>query len=256
MRGSAPAIVLPTPRRPVFPPPPRRMPPPVTPFGQGTSNQHEPLHGGAGAPQEPELGTNPAKGFPRAPVATPFVRPPALRQVQGTAAKPAPSGTFEAPPADALAASSVPGFEEIPTSPPVDVARRTEFLAAPASAIRGSSDSGCCRQSFNLGELRRPVPRKTAPFPSRKKWRDCLDARRARASGRGASTKVSRKPVCCRKPAAAMPSRSWGPKMAFSQLSRWVRSRLSWRSCASTERVAIGRASSRFRPIGSPVSSQ
>ena len=139
MRGSAPAIVLPTPRRPVFPPPPRRMPPPVTPFGQGTSNQHEPRHGGAGPPQKPELGANPAKGFPRAPVATPFVRPPALRQVQGTAAKPAPSGTFETPPADALAASSLPGFEEIPTSPAVDVARRTEFLAAPATQSAGSA---------------------------------------------------------------------------------------------------------------------
>ena len=33
-------------------------------------------------------------------------------------------------------------------------------------------------------------------------------------------------------------------------------SRFSWRSCASTESVAIGRASSRFSEIGSPVSSQ
>jgi flagellar protein FliO/FliZ len=139
VRGSAPAIVLPTPRRPVFSLPPRRMPPPVTPFGQGTSNQHEPLHGGAGPPQKPELGANPAKGFPRAPVATPFVRPPALRQVQGTAAKPAPSGTFETPLADAVAASSLPGFEEIPTSPAVDVPRQTEFLAAPATQSAGSA---------------------------------------------------------------------------------------------------------------------
>ncbi|MGH6851715.1 MAG: hypothetical protein ACREDJ_00650, partial [Methylocella sp.] len=95
VRGSAPPIVLPTPRPPVYPQPPRRMPPPVTLFGQETSNHREPLHGGAGPPQKPELGTNPAKGFPRAPVATPFSRPPALRQVQGTAAKPAPSGPFE-----------------------------------------------------------------------------------------------------------------------------------------------------------------
>ncbi len=41
-----------------------------------------------------------------------------------------------------------------------------------------------------------------------------------------------------------------------SQSSRWVFSRLSWRSWASMESVAIGRASSRFRLIGSPVSSQ
>ena len=38
--------------------------------------------------------------------------------------------------------------------------------------------------------------------------------------------------------------------------SRRVRSIRSWRSCASTESVAIGRASRRFSAIGSPVSSQ
>jgi flagellar protein FliO/FliZ len=126
-RDSAPPIVLPTPRRPVFPLPPRRMPPPVPPSGQGT-----------GQPQKPELGTAPAKGFPRAPVATPFLRPPALRQVQGTAAKSAPSGTSETPPADALAPSSLPGFEEIPTSPAVDVARRADS-SAPAPQSAGSA---------------------------------------------------------------------------------------------------------------------
>ena len=41
-----------------------------------------------------------------------------------------------------------------------------------------------------------------------------------------------------------------------SQSSRWTRSIRSCRSCASTESVAIGRASSRRSPIGSPVSSQ
>jgi flagellar protein FliO/FliZ len=137
-RDSAPPIVLPTPRRPVFPLPPRRMPPPVPPSGQGTANPREPLHGGAGQPQKPDLGTAPAKGFPRAPVATPFLRPPALRQVQGTAAKSAPSGTSETPPADALAPSSLPGFEEIPTSPAVDVARRADS-SAPAPQSAGSA---------------------------------------------------------------------------------------------------------------------
>ena len=38
--------------------------------------------------------------------------------------------------------------------------------------------------------------------------------------------------------------------------SRWVRSMRSWRSCASTLKVAICRASSRRTPMGSPVSSQ
>lgn len=42
----------------------------------------------------------------------------------------------------------------------------------------------------------------------------------------------------------------------FAQSSRWTRSFRSCRSCASRERVAIGRASRRFREMGSPVSSQ
>jgi flagellar protein FliO/FliZ len=138
-RDGAPPIVLPTPRRPVFPLPPRRMPPPVPPVGQGTSNPHEPLHGGAGAAQKPELGTNFTKGFPRAPVATPFLRPQTLRQVQGTAAKPAPSGTSATPPADALAQSSLPGVEEVATSPAGDVARQPEFSLAPATQSAGSA---------------------------------------------------------------------------------------------------------------------
>jgi len=139
VRDSAPPIVLPTPKRPVFPLPPRRMPPPVTPFGQGTSNQHEPLPGGAGPPQKPELATTPVKGFPRAPVATPFLRSPALRQVQGTAAKPAPSGTSETPPADELIPSTLSGFEEIPTPQSGDVARQTEFSPVPATQTAESS---------------------------------------------------------------------------------------------------------------------
>ena len=40
------------------------------------------------------------------------------------------------------------------------------------------------------------------------------------------------------------------------QSSRYTRSRCSWRSCASTDSVAIGRASRRRIEIGSPVSSQ
>jgi len=39
------------------------------------------------------------------------------------------------------------------------------------------------------------------------------------------------------------------------QSSRIVRSSRSWRSCASTLSVAIGRASSRRMLMGSPVSS-
>jgi flagellar protein FliO/FliZ len=137
-RDSAPPIVLPAPRRPVFPLPPRRMPAPVTPFGQGTSNQREPLHGGSGPPQKPELGINPAKGVPRPPIAAPSLRAPVLRRVQGTAADPAPSGTSETLFADEHAGSALPGFEEIQTSPAGEVAGQTEFLPAPATQSAGS----------------------------------------------------------------------------------------------------------------------
>ena len=133
MRESAPPVVLPTPRRPVFPLPPRHMPPHVTPFGQATSVRHDPLHGAAGPPQKPELGANPANGFPRPPVAPPFLRPPALRQVQGPAATPVPSGTSRTASAAALAPSPPPGIDEIPTSPAGDAARQPEFFPAPAT---------------------------------------------------------------------------------------------------------------------------
>jgi flagellar protein FliO/FliZ len=139
MRDCAPAIGLPTPSRPVFPLPPRRMPPPVTPFGQGTLVQTEPLHGGAGRPQKPELETTPAKRFPRPPSAPPFLRSPALRQAQGTAAKPAPSSPSRTPFAEALSPISLPPFEEVPISPPGDVAPPPEFSPAPAPQSAGSA---------------------------------------------------------------------------------------------------------------------
>jgi len=53
--------------------------------------------------------------------------------VQGTAATPAPAITSKTLFADALAASAVPGFEEIQTSPAGDAARQTEFCPAPAT---------------------------------------------------------------------------------------------------------------------------
>ncbi len=69
---------------------------------------------------------------------------------------------------------------------------------------------------------------------------------------------------CIRASCAASTSRRSGSLPAGNpaaavrrpQSSRWTRSMRSWRSCASIDRVAIGRAIRRFRPIGSPVSSQ
>ncbi|MGH6841581.1 MAG: hypothetical protein ACREDV_05735 [Methylocella sp.] len=137
MHDSAPPLGSPAPRRPVFPLPPRRMPAPVTPFGQGTSNQREPLHGLSGPPQRPEFATNPAKVLPHKPVAAPLLRTPALRQEQGTSAKPAPSHPLAPLFADALAASALPGFDEIQASPADDVARQAEFPAASAPQFVG-----------------------------------------------------------------------------------------------------------------------
>ncbi|MGQ0445028.1 MAG: hypothetical protein ACT4O2_07865, partial [Beijerinckiaceae bacterium] len=135
MRDSAPPIGLPAPRWPVFPP--RRVPASVTPFGQGTSNQREPLHGGSGPPQRLELATNPTNELRHKPVAAPLLRTPALRQVQGTGAKPAPSHPSAPLFADALAASALPGLDEIQASPADDVARHSEFPAAAAPQFVG-----------------------------------------------------------------------------------------------------------------------
>jgi flagellar protein FliO/FliZ len=138
VRESLPPIVLPAPRRPDFPLPPRCVPTPVTPFGQRTSNQREPLHGGSGPPQKPDLATNLAKGPLHTPVA-PFLRAPALRQAQGAGAKPAPSGPFAPLFADALATTALPGFDEIQTSPAGDAARQAGFPPAAVPQFVGSA---------------------------------------------------------------------------------------------------------------------
>jgi hypothetical protein len=61
---------------------------------------------------------------------------------------------------------------------------------------------------------------------------------------------------CCPSAASLSQSHIARPAVRIPQSSRWTRSIRSWRSCASIDSVAIGRASSRLRPIGSPVSSQ
>ena len=150
VRDSAPPIVSPAPRRPDFPLPPRRLPSPAAPFGQGTSNQRERLNSGSGPPRKSELGTNPAKGFPSTPVAAPFLRAPALRQVPGTAANPAPSGISETQFADALRPSALQGFEEIQTFLAGDVARRTEFLPAQTTPSAESAAPSVAASRFIL----------------------------------------------------------------------------------------------------------
>lgn len=137
MPDCEPAIVLPSARRPVLPLPPRRMPP-AAPWDDKPSNQYEGVHSGAGLPQKLGLAPNPAAGFPRQPAA-PFLRPPGSRQMQESAAKPAPSSPPRTGSAESLAASSLPGIETIPTFSPGDVGRHPELSYAPAPQSAGSA---------------------------------------------------------------------------------------------------------------------
>jgi flagellar protein FliO/FliZ len=108
MPGFAPPTVLPAPRPPAFPLPPRRASPPVAPSGQRISNLREPLHGRADPSQRPEPANGAAKEFRRASVAPPFLRPSTHRQAEGTAVRLAPSAESEMPPAIPNAPSSPP----------------------------------------------------------------------------------------------------------------------------------------------------
>ncbi len=95
----APAIVPPTPRSPVFPLPPRRSPPPFTP-PQRTLPQREPSLGRldeAAQRDRGDAGGNLPSGFPRAPLATPFLRSPPPRPGQEPGVKPNPQGVAETP---------------------------------------------------------------------------------------------------------------------------------------------------------------
>jgi hypothetical protein len=124
---SAPTVFAPAPRPPVFPLPPRRTPPPSPPLPQRPSPQREPSFGRSDFPQKADGGANLSSGFPRAPLATPFLRPSPPRQLAAdAAAKPtsppiggeAPAPISEpAPAAPATARSSTPA----PTAEPAAV---------------------------------------------------------------------------------------------------------------------------------------
>ncbi|WP_051953685.1 flagellar biosynthetic protein FliO [Methylocapsa aurea] len=126
---SAPTVVAPAPRPPVFPLPPRRAPPASPPLPQRASPQREPSFGRSDFPQKPDGGANPSSGFPRAPLATPFLRPSPPRQLAAdAAAKPtAPPIGAEAPapiseptpaaPPTARASTPAPTSEPAPVSP-------------------------------------------------------------------------------------------------------------------------------------------
>jgi hypothetical protein len=126
----------PPPRAPAFPLPPRRPPPPLATGGTRPSPLREQGAGRLDIGQRPESGTSPAAAFPRAPIATPFIRP--QRPVQGP---PAPEKT---PASSAQAAStqaSQPGAPApVPAPPPPPVASAAPVAAKPSPATETEAE--------------------------------------------------------------------------------------------------------------------
>ncbi len=136
------AIASPSPRPPAFPMPPRRATQPMTP--QRTPVPREPL----GRPEpsiKSEAGANPSSAFPRAPLATPFLRPSPPRQLAESFLKPAslpavpaapvvsePPAAAPAAPAPEPAASALPAPTEAQTRP--DAEPSPPSLAAETTA--------------------------------------------------------------------------------------------------------------------------
>jgi hypothetical protein len=111
------ATVVPVPRSPAVPLPPRRALSNAVPSGQRLPNPRESFYGRADPSQRPEPAAGPAKELRRATVATPFSRSSTQRQMEATAVKLAPSNALETLPAFPNAPSSHSGFEEIPGLP-------------------------------------------------------------------------------------------------------------------------------------------
>ena len=78
-------------------------------------------------------------------------------------------------------------------------------------------------------------------------------------AGAASQRRYARRSPAYRERRASMPARRSSRRLQVTsplQSSRNTFSRRSWRSWASSDSVAMGRASRRFNPIGSPVSSQ
>lgn len=138
----APAIVAPPPRPHVFPLPPRRAAPPIAPLPQRTPAQREP-------------GANPSSVFPRAPLATPFLRPSPPRQLQEILKPGASAGaegsSIQAPPASAPGAAPPPAVTEPPATPPEVSAGPSAESAIPSPApavvpVASEASSGAPKQ--------------------------------------------------------------------------------------------------------------
>lgn len=127
----APPSAAPVLRQPVFPLPPRRSPPPFAPPPQRIPSQREPSLGRSDLAQREraEAGASAQSGFPRASLATPFLRSPPPRPGQDLAAKPAGSANAAEGPSSIPSAAAPPpaaSSESTAEAPP-------EVVQAPAA---------------------------------------------------------------------------------------------------------------------------
>jgi flagellar protein FliO/FliZ len=173
--GFGPSTVLPSPRPPAFPLPPRRASPVAAPSGQRLPNQRESLYGRGESSQRPEPVAGPDKELRRASVATPFLRSSTQRQAEGTAAvRLAPSSSPEAPPAPPLAPNPSAGFGCAPGTPELNGGGGTGPAPAAPAALPVAPAVGA-------GDVIHEVPA-TAPAQA---GIETLEAEMAKLLGRG-----------------------------------------------------------------------
>lgn len=173
--------VAPSPRQPVFPMPPRRPPPQFTPPAQRPPLQREPLV----ARSEPlpprersEAGARPAGGFPRAPLATPFLRPS-----QHSGQEPAVKAAFANAAAEATPA---PRPATAPTPPSASVEPANE--AAPTVDVRVEADAEA-PASLQAASAVAPAPTEAVPAPaSVSDPLDSIEEEMAKLLGRSSGT--------------------------------------------------------------------
>ena len=135
LRAHAPAFVLPT----ASPAPSsikERRDPLEPSSGQRTKAQRESAPLFAGLPQKQESPTNSAARAPRAPVATPLLRPSPRRQAQNTGSQSAPSRAPEPRPREDEAVSGTPKGPDVAARP-----QNVDEAAAVQAALHANGDA-------------------------------------------------------------------------------------------------------------------
>lgn len=202
-------------------------------------------------------------------------------------ALPATASPSVTAPTAAVAEPAAVAFRPSTPAPIADVARGHDIPAevmaravTPSGALPSAaigSDAGGCTTIIRLCSAAKKPDAATASSPSAGRSATALETVAAIGGARSIVMATPQVQATCqlsktlliqakRSPTIGNPARAAGlcerlPSAACrtrgsSHSSRNTRSRRSWRSCASMLSVAIGRASSRRRPIGSSVSSQ